>query len=381
MKSKFYLVIALFFLFPFVSRAQVYDYLDMLGEEWINNTWRNQVKTTNEFEPGGKIKKTTLAAWDTLAAKWVDYTIMTYTLNGDNTVKETLTKIWNEDDEIWENGMKTTFTYNSSKDVLTQTIFLFSDPDWMEYSSIAYTYNSSGQLTRELVRSLSFFTGMMEDYSEEIYEYNTDGTENRSTYRTKPDGSTTFQDASRNSYGYKTENGQKVVATVLFEIFDGENWISDSRSLHDYNSDATVNEVVDQDYDQENWINSAKEVYSYKNGKVWQVVSQEWDPGLPGWVNISRVTFNYQGTTGVPQMLNADVRAFPNPFTSEVRIGLSGSAPVRGQIFSLTGQLILDLPEMRNGDLLHLEQLPRGSYFLRTATPEGGKTIQLIKSR
>ncbi len=379
MKSTLYFTLFLFFLFPLVSQAQVTDYLNMLGEEWTSNTWRNQVMTTNEFDTGGRIKKTTLSEWDTLASKWVDYTIMTYTLNEDNTVKETLTKIWNEDDEIWENGMKTTFTYNSSKEVLTQTIFMYADPDWMEYSSIAYTYNSSGQLTRELVRSLSFFTGMMEDYSEEIYEYNSDGTESRSTYRTKPDGGTTFLDASRNSYGYKTENGHKVVATVVFEIFDGENWVNDSRSLHAYNSDATVNEVIDQEYDQEVWTNSAKEMYAYKEGRLWQVVSQEWNPALPGWENVSRVTLNYQGTTAVSRPLTAEVKAYPNPFTGEVRIGYAGTSSFHGQLFGSGGQLLMDLPEMRDGETLHLEQLPQGLYYFRTITPAGGKTLPLVK--
>lgn len=379
MKTRFYLFFWLVLFVPGFSSAQWTDYLTVLGEEWANNTWRNQVLTTNEFDQDGYITKSTLAAWDTVAAKWVDYSITTYTLHSDHTVKETLTKMWDEDAEGWINSIKTTYTYNSSRDILTQTIFMFADPEWMEYSSIAYTYNSSGQLIRELVRSLSFFTGTMEDYSEEIYEYNTDGTESRSTYRTRVDGSPTFQDASRNSYGYKTENGRKVVATILFEIFDGQNWISESRSLHNYNGDGTIMEVVDQGYDQGAWVNSAKEMYAYKNGKIWQMVGQEWNPGESEWMYISRLTFNYPGTTAISRQLAAEVVAYPNPFTGEVRIGYPGSSSFRVQLFSSGGQLLMDLPEMRDGEKLHLEQLPQGIYYLRATTSSGGKTLPLVK--
>lgn len=75
--------------------------------------------------------------------------------------------------------------------------------------------------------------------------------------------------------------------------------------------------------------------------------------------------------TSTPLPEDWQVNVYPNPTAHFLRIELDDPLPVHAQLFSPTGQMIIDVPELHTGEELDLSQFPAGVYWLRLQDEEG----------
>ncbi|MDR1527551.1 MAG: InlB B-repeat-containing protein [Dysgonamonadaceae bacterium] len=81
--------------------------------------------------------------------------------------------------------------------------------------------------------------------------------------------------------------------------------------------------------------------------------------------------------TGIHELQNTVVTAYPNPFTGTLYIaGADGS---KLTVFSYTGQTVFTQQEIHADEAIHLERLPAGIYLLRLEKDGEVKTIQVAK--
>ena len=85
--------------------------------------------------------------------------------------------------------------------------------------------------------------------------------------------------------------------------------------------------------------------------------------------------------TGVDELAGRDAFAvYPNPFGDRITVSTNGKlGPVRLELLSLTGQVLLD--ETRSGMEISLQTsvLPSGSYILRMSSDNARSTVRVVK--
>lgn len=77
-------------------------------------------------------------------------------------------------------------------------------------------------------------------------------------------------------------------------------------------------------------------------------------------------------------VVEESLTVFPNPFTSQLTIEL-GAESARVRVFSLTGQLLEDIDQLRGRAFLETSAWPAGVYLLVIDTPSATITERLIK--
>lgn len=84
------------------------------------------------------------------------------------------------------------------------------------------------------------------------------------------------------------------------------------------------------------------------------------------------------GPVNVLTVVEESLTVFPNPFTSQLTIEL-GAETARLRVFTVTGQLLEDIDQMRGRSFLETSAWPAGVYLLVIDTPSATITERLIK--
>jgi len=412
MKAKFYFLLLFGFSLPVLLSAQFPEFRKMTIEDWHKDKWVNDSRITNdydskgnlishltedwdsikgwqnvyrtkqEYNSGNKLIKSTSSEWDTLTSKWIDYSITTYDLNADGTVKESLTKMWDDEENKWMDMSKVLFTYDAAKNILTETTQMDMGLGWMDLNKTTYTYNSSNQLIKELYQGLNIMTMQMVDKTQSTYEYNPDGTEYRVTEERKDNPAGPWIPSLRTTNTYIIVNNSRQLQTTIGEKYELNAWISDIRSTYSYNNDGTIKEYLEEEWDQgeSKWVNSSKDMVSYKNGKMYQITGQEWKKELNQWENSSRITFDlFTSSEAVSPEERQFVRAYPNPFSSELTIESSAKTGVQYSIITTSGQIVHSAFSTATRSRVALGHLPAGTYFLIAKYGNAEQILKLIK--
>ncbi len=383
MKTKFYLLLFIAVCFSVNMQAQLpSDFKTMLIEEWKNNSWRNDTRTTSDYDSNGNLIKQTTQFWDTLTNQWKDDAIFEYTNNADGTVREMTMKIWDDEENKMIVASKTVFTYTAAKKTATSTTQMDIGLGMMDFMKTTYNYNSGGQLEKEVTQSLNIMSMALENSQQILYEYNPDGTEYR-TVDQNYDGTTlTWVNEGRNTHTY---NSAKLVEKTLTEEFLAGVWANSSQTSFSYNTNATYKEIVEEVWESgsQKWVFDWKEIFSYSDGKMHQVLEQEWNTSTIMWADAFRVTFGYL-TTGMEDQIarsNGDLRVYPNPFNDRLEIDTPSAGVSVIEIFNPDGKLMF--MGQRQGNKIRIEtgSLKDGVYVLRLKTGDAIRTAKIIKQR
>ncbi len=372
MKAKFYLLATVMFLTVGVSAQK---YTNMIQEEWKNNSWVSTLKSTNTYDAQGNLTKVTMEEWNPLTSTWENVTIISYTLNTDGTIKESLTKMWNKDTKAWEEGMKSVFTYDGSKHVLTNTTQMLMGTDWLDFMKATSTYNN-GKLTKMVIQSSDFMGGFANS-SQNTITYNADGTENQTiAQKWNPMGQ--WDNASRMTNTY---NGSKLITLELNEKWIGTAWQNESKISNTYNANATLKESVSESWSGSAWTSLSKDIFSYlNNGGLDQIITMDWNNTGSTWNNKTRTTFNgYTFGTQVVDLSSHKLKVYPNPFEDQLIIE-QGSLGEHGiQVFNSTGQLVNSFKTYESVTELNLGSLKKGVYFMKIQSQKSEQIIKLLK--
>lgn len=100
---------------------------------------------------------------------------------------------------------------------------------------------------------------------------------------------------SFSSFAQYTDIGGERFDTTLTKTWDNGNWVIESRSFNDYNTDCNINSTTIQSRENNAWMNSSRSTYTYlPSKKVNQSFSYFWDD--PDWVLIGRTTNTYNAS-------------------------------------------------------------------------------------
>lgn len=115
------------------------------------------------------------------------------------------------------------------------------------------------------------------------------------------------------------------------------------------------------------------------NDSVWGFV--RWDGGNATSACSSPITIN-MGTVGLDEIIIAnDIRMYPNPTKGILKIEITNfeSFKIKLEILSSLGQLINIYDNINENQLIDLNDLPKGIYFLRLTTSSDQKVFKVIK--
>jgi hypothetical protein len=119
---------------------------------------------------------------------------------------------------------------------------------------------------------------------------------------------------------------------------------------------------------------------TFKNGKMYQIVGQEWNKELNQWENYSRITFDLPTSYGtVSQGERQFIRAYPNPFSNEVIIESSTNEGISYSISNASGQIVHSSLSTGTRTRITLSHLPGGTYYLMANDGKSEQVIKLVK--
>ena len=379
MKSIIYIVL---FSLCFSFNLSAQNYSTMIMEDYAVGSWKNTMKFSNTFDTNGNILTSTIEMWNDAITNWDKYMLTTNSLNPDGTINYSISQSWNTDGNAWENAQKTIYTYDNSKRVLTEKNQISVLTDWMDFSTVTYTYNGNGQLHTMVNKNLNPMNMQMKNFTQTTYTYNPDGTENQTVFQQWADGSGTWENTMRMTNSY---NASKVILSVLTENFSSGEWVNTIKAINSYNTDGTLKESLEQKWNtsESKWVDSGKESYTYfTNGKVKQMVSTKWLADQSLWENDGRITYTYNGLSFIQSNLAENqLIVFPNPFTENISIIGKSIEEYNVQLFNANGQLVRSFEKGQALNEINLASLKNGYYFIQAVSPKSQQVIKLIKSK
>lgn len=374
MKSFFYIIL---FSFCFSMHSHSQNYQSMIMENWSNDNWVNSMRNTNTFDNNGNILTSEMEMWNDTTKVWDKQSLTKNTLNANGTVKTAITQSWDIDNS-WNDIQKSEFTYDDSKNVLTQKMQI-NFGEWIDFSETVNTY-SNGKIQSITKRDLDFFSGQMVNSFQTIYTYNADGTQNQEIFKQWNEDLAAWQNSSRSTTTY---NSSKLEISILSEDFNNGEWVNSMNSIISYNNDKSVQEALGQDWKLEGnkWVDSWKETNSYNpNGTLYQTLNMVWNMEQNRWENESRITFMYNAVSFIQsEITEKELIVFPNPFTTEITITGKNVENCNIQLYTMNGQFIRTFQKSESLSGINLSALKTGAYYLSVSSPEFRKTIKIIK--
>jgi hypothetical protein len=335
------------------------------------------MKITNTYDANGNMTKATTQKWNTVTSVWEVYMMTSYTLNTDGTAKESLTQMNNQDGMGWIDMSKSTFTYNASKQVLTEAAYSWGGIMWFASTTRTNTYESGGHLLNVTMQSSDFLTQQMKNFWKIDYTYNSDGSSNQ-TINQSWNATNQWVNSSRTTSSYISSN-QK--ASVLNENWVNGAWVNSTRWSYTSSNNGLALEMLREDWTNGNWTDGSKFLNTMNsNHQPIQFTWLSWNTDLKIWENVSRDTWDYNFTgIQLAELAGKALKVFPNPFVDELTIE-NGTLDIAGiQVFNITGQLVNSFKSNGSVTKLNLGSLKTGTYFMKIKSPQNEQTIKLLK--
>lgn len=333
-----------------------------LIETWTSGNWLNFAKTTNTYNVSGFLTNTLFQNWDYASSSWENITQSNFTNNPDGTTNQMITQIW-DGVSAWSNTIRTTYTYNASKKVLTQVREIWLIAIWQNSSRTTNTYDGSGYLTNGLSQRWDLVSSTWKNDIQTNYTNNPNGTVNQEIDQLW-DGVSTWNNTQRSTFTY---NGSNKILTDVSDNWTAGNWAPSSRFTNTYNGSGYLTNNLIQSWDAgtSTWKNNLQ--FNYTNntdGSPSQGISQLWD-GVSVWNNAERFTYTYSSPTLVYELSDEGLVIYPNPGSDLITI--TGKNIINGSTYSitdLTGKPVLKGKIINENTTLDIKLLPNGIYFL-----------------
>ena len=358
-------------------------YATLLTEDWTNGIWVNSIMETNTFDSNGNISMSSIDMWNDTTSVWDNETKITNTLNSDATINFSMTQSWSKVNNMWTDVQKTIYTYDASKNVLTQKTQIPFGADWMDFSMTTRTYNTNGQVVSIVNQNFDFITMQMKNSTQLTYSYNPDGTANQMVSQNWNTVSSAWENWQRITSTY---NSSKLVISELTENYANNAWVNSTKTTLTYNSDSSIKESLDQDWDVTGaiWVDSSNYAFTYNaNGSVSQILITSWMAAQSIWENQSRISYTYNSVSAVQPELagTGQLRVYPNPFTDVVSI--EGKMPEKTniQLFNIDGQLVRTFQKGEQLSKISMASLKNGVYILKAVSPESQQVVKILKEQ
>jgi hypothetical protein len=319
----------------------------VLAEKWTT-TWVTDSRDTYSYDVNNHIINILTESWN--GASFENKGQINYTINLDGTINQMVIQVWNSG--VWTDFLTNTFTYNSSKKVLT-TVSVTLASNTKQTNS----YDSgTGFLLNSLNQSWDGATYQNSTQS----NYTNDSNGNPTQEITQQwDGISAWTNLTRSTSTY---NGSNKVLTTISDKWKSGAWEPDHQDLYTYDGTGLIT-LLDQTWNGATWDDKNRTIFSNNlNGTVSQATDQSWSAGV--WNNVERYTYTYDSATGFSELSSGgetDFTIYPNPASDFIRIKTnktisgsdyyfadqSGKTVLRGKITSETNSI--DITSLANG--------------------------------
>jgi hypothetical protein len=337
---------------------------NMLSETWTNGDWQKSFQKLFTYDGSGYLISDLSQTWDVPSTSWENSAQTIYDNNADGKPGVVTSQIW--DGGSWNYLTRSTYTYNTAKEVLTEVTEMWLGVIWQNTSKETNTYDGSGYLTNNLSQSWDFISSAWKNNIQINYTNNPDGNPNQEITQSW-DGAA-WINSTRSTYTYNASN--KVITQVTDNWISG-NWQPDSRETNTYDGNGYVINNLSQIWDEgsSSWKNETQENFTNNvDGTPSIIISQEWD-GTNAWNNAARYTLTYSPSTLIKELpATKMVTIYPNPTSGLLTImsveGFSDNASL--ELYDFNGKAILqrNLDNMTD-QRIDISQFAKGIYYLR----------------
>ena len=369
----------------------------VLSEKWTT-VWEKDSRQTFTYDINGHVINLLTESWNGLSFE--NQGQINSTINPDGTTHQMVTQLWVSG--LWTDLLTITYTYNSSKKVLTTVL---ENSLLSSSSKQTNSYDGSGYLTNTLSqdwnglswddKTKSAFTNDGNGNATEVITQLWNGVQwNNSTRTTSTydgngnetqlinqqwDGVSAWTNITRSTSTY---NGSNEVLTTISDKWKSGNWEPDSKETNSYDGSGFLTNNLSQTWNGASW-DDKNQTNNIKNpdGTVLQATDQSWD-GVK-WNNTERFSYTYDSATGYSELSSdkTDFTIYPNPASDFIRIKTNKSISGTDYYFAdQSGKTVLKGKMNSESNSIDINSLANGVYFLHFG--EGREfTFKVVKNQ
>ena len=251
-----------------------------------------------------------------------------------------------------------------------------------QYFHSTFDYDSSGRITEEL----SYASVDSEEWvfdTKDVLNYHPQDNSTGAdyiAYLSKMYGSTVF---------LMDWNIPILITSATSSFWNGEIWISDYRSVWDYDGSLRRSLQTDEDWLGDGWIPTNKTVFHYdSNGNMASVIMQENFGG--SWEDESKIEYFWEGYTSSEDLVQdvsptLQIKAWPMPFAESLNISTSAKSGAIPQIsiYNSRGQLVREFTGSEkliwDGKDSQGRDSANGLYFIRANQNNSSAVRKVIR--
>lgn len=242
--------------------------------------------------------------WDNDEGDWVHADSIEYTYDENNNQTALLTLGW--DGTLWNRSIRVTNTYNDQNQQTSYTEESWDGASWINQngnSQILWEYDGNGN--RTLWHRRTWQDGEWKDYFKFIYEYDPVSANLTSLIFQFALELGTLENANRDLFPSHDGQGNPLI-TIRQSWQNGEEWVTDSRLIEEYNDDGNRTSQLSQTPDGEDWIDSYRITYTYNNEALLSNLTREnWNTGAQAWMLYEKKDYSYNSNGDLTLILDS----------------------------------------------------------------------------
>jgi len=323
----------------------------------------------------------------------------------DATVNYNLEMILNKSN-VWENGYKTTYTYDAQKNKLTEMSQEWdaATSTWLNANNTIYTYNSNNNVTS--ATNQIWTAGAWVNNNKFIYNFDANYRAISDLYQSWNAGTSAWENLVQNVYKFNTNN---LVDSAITQYWNGSSsaWVSYILVTNTYDVNKNLISYLSQSWDAQSssWKNTYLYTYTYdmnKNmltnlfktyntGGTWDNTEldtytydvdnnrlsetyQEWVKGSSSWLNTDSAYYYYTKKNTNPNngiaLLNdvkKELNIYPNPASKIVTVNYESPSRESLTIVNLLGEQVYTQTYTPN-QTIDLTGFSKGIYIVKVGT-------------
>lgn len=280
---------------------------------------------------------------------------------------------------LWMNIYKTTYTRNSSNQLIGQ-LLQNVDPQTSQFTNhnrYTYSYDNNGNMTNELRETYNTINQLWQYNTMRTNAFDTKGNmlsqlEKLWSTAVSQWTNNALHTYSYNSTGHKTEFQQS--------YWSGNVWVNAGRTLYTYDNDDN-NTIQTIQWWNGAYANTQQITYTYNNfGQALTMLAISWDNNQQAWVaqNGDREERMYyeEYPDDIKQVVPAgisNILLFPNPAGNELNLHIyfEELQPFTVSVYDMTGKMLKqwnEAPAREYATNINTTGMPSGTYILKLGT-------------
>ncbi|MCG2612189.1 T9SS type A sorting domain-containing protein [Flavobacterium sp. SM15] len=357
------------------------NFQTQLIESWTNNNWQNMGKTTYAYDANNYMINYQYQIWDTPSSNWKNLVQYNHTNNPNGTLSSYISQNWDEANSVWLDANRAVYSYNPQGSI-TEIIVEnnLGGNNWANASRTVQTYDANNYLVNYLFQLWNSSANSWENLFQYNYTNNPDGTINFYIDQNWDEQTTTWINSKRVTFNY---DGANNIQSKVTEDWVGTDWKNSSKQINTYDGNNHLIHYLFQGWDEalSAWKSSSQyNMTNNANGYLEQQISQTWNENSSIWENQQRVTYTYQPTMGVNDLVFANgIAVYPNPASDMIRIQTKNFAENKAYaVFDQFGRPVVRGALNGEETTVNINHLAKGIYFIQVGQGKN-QTLKVIK--